>query len=616
MTNAPVDYKAQAREFAEWLLHLQGKGRRRRFNDAIVRGTCPRPEHDDKNPSFSFNCEMDAYACSCSSGKGSELRAALGWKPSNGGVSYSRPAPSFATAAPPNRPPDDVYRYANRNEKLKWRMPGQKSVIQWRHAGNKGMQGDPGIYRLEEAIPAARNLAVIHVSESESDADALAELGLVAIATPHGAASPWKLEAFPPQLAGARLVVWEHQDEPGRKYAAAVADVARKANCDAAIARPKEGFKDVRDWILAGADKEQLESRANEFLFDFPRAEPANDLLAADLAPPDYVIQPAAIRGNLTMVQGEPKAGKSMITLYMAVCAALGIWPAGRWIVPRPVRVLYMTWEDPRRRIQKRLKQFLAGLGEPFKPITAIPNLFFYSKSKGPFKSPRIRLEEPAGRTLLRKLILAHRAELVFLDTLSHLTGVDENAKKEMQPVMDALTDIVEETDCSLSFTHHTGKLGKEGGRSSIYRSRGSSTIPAAPDVILHFGNRGKTHATPCGLTSREDESDEFLIEYLADGKEIIRFKLVDPESEEEGEDGTYAIRKSIIENLSTICSHNPEGASRGQVAKACKQAYNTVKRHLDQMADDNLIQRRQVETPKGLEWRYAPITHVWPGAK
>lgn len=611
MTSA-IDYKAQAREFAEWLVNLQGKGRRKWFNQAVVRGNCPRPEHDDGHPSFSFNFEMDAFACSCSRGKGSELREALGWKPSTAAADFPRPAAAFTRGAPPNRPPDDIYRYANGNRKLKWRVPGQKSHSFWRHeSGKNGMQGSPGLYRLEEAAAAAKTLALIHVSESESDADALADLGLVAIATPHGASSPWK--EVPTELAGGRLVVWEHQDDAGRKYAAAIVDVAKKAGCDAAIVQPAAPHKDVRDWILAGATAEELVALARPALHGFPMAEPADDLLAADLPPPDYVINPIAIRENLTLIQGEPKAGKSVITLYLAACASLGIWPAGRWTVPRPVRVLYVTWEDGRRRIQKRLRMFLDGLGEPFARIKACPKLAFYSKSKGPFKAPRIRLEEPAGRMLLKKIILYHEAELVVLDTLSHLTAVDENAKEKMQPVMDALTDLTEETGAAIILNHHTGKEGKQNAKSTTYKSRGSSVIPAAPDVILHLGDRGKTNMTPCRTISREDDGDEFVLEYLPEGKEIVRFRLVD-EAEEEGEGGAgkYGSQKLIIETLTTITLKQPWGALTWDLVRETKLTRSTVQRVLKRLVDEDLIQRQKVETNGGEAWAYANLSHAF----
>lgn len=604
-----IDYQAQAREFAQWLVSWTGKGRRRWWNREIVRGNCPKPGHEDKHPSFSYDSSKDAYACSCSSGKGSELMSALGWKsakPLNG--DFVKPA---FTQTRPNREPDEVYRYANGNRKLKWRTPGQRSQVAWRHEdGTWGAKGEVGIYCLEEAAALAKGGAVVHIAESESDVDALCDVGFAAIATPHGASSPWK--ELPSQLAGARLVVWEHQDDPGRKYAAAMVAVAKAAGADAVIARPASPYKDAREWILAGGTLAQLEEVALAALLDFPRAESADELLAAELAPPDYVIEPIAIKSNLTMVQGEPKAGKSVITQYLATCAALGRWEGGRWNVPRPFRTLYITWEDGRRRVQKRLRQFLAGMGEPFQPIEKCPNLFIYSKSKGPFKAPRIRLEEPAGRTLLKKLILGHRAELVILDTFSHVTGVDENSKKDMQPVMDALTDIVEETDCALIFNHHTGKIGKDKGGSATYRSRGSSTIPAAPDVIIHMGDRGKGNVTPVRTISREDDPDSFNLEYLPDGKDLIRFKLVDEEDEGAEDADKYRTQKQIVESLGKLVISQPWGASVTDVTKDTQLSRSTVKRVLERMADESLIQRQKVASNGGPAWHYANVTHTF----
>jgi hypothetical protein len=243
--------------------------------------------------------------------------------------------------------------------------------------------------------------------------------------------------------------------------------------------------------------------------------------------------------------------------------------------------------------------------------VTSVPNLFFYSKSKGPRKAPRIRLETPEGRHLLQKLIQAHKAELVVLDTLSHLKAIDENAVEKMQPVMDALTDICEETDCAIAFNHHTGKEGKANKKSTTYRSRGSSVIPAAADVILSMGDRGKTHQTPCEMISREDDNDGFVLEYLPEGEEIVRFKLVEEVEEDETE--KYGAQKKMIEALSKLVQPGSQGANHAEIAKESGLPLTTVRRTCRRLVDEGLILRKLTTLKHGKEWRYANLSHVFP---
>lgn len=340
---------------------------------------------------------------------------------------------------------------------------------------------------------------------------------------------------------------------------------------------------------------------------EFPKAEAAIDLLNATIAPLEYIIEPLAARGRLTLLQGEPKGGKSCVALLSAIAGSLGIWPCGRWASSgRPHNTIFLTYEDDRKLIQERISQYLLGMAEPFKQLLPT-HLFVYCDEN----APRLLLETTEGVSTLRKIIEEHQAEFLVIDTFSHITAADENLKKEMQPVMNALNTIARELNCSILLIHHTGKPSKDNsGKSMVYRSRGSSAIPAGFHAILDWGENAQ-NITQCKFVDKRGNKDKFAVEYLPEADDtIVRWKLVDSE-----EDGTskYASRKSIIEAISKLILKFPEGVGRTQISKETKLAKNTIIFHLEALKEETSIQARQITSENGKKWVYAPSTYEWP---
>src|SRR3990167_8296033 len=344
---------------------------------------------------------------------------------------------------------------------------------------------------------------LVCLCESETDADALAERGQTAIAVAYGAGKP-VTQAQAKFLEGKAVAIMEHRDDAGANFAAACRDVLYAVANEVFAVLAPEPYKDVRDWILAEFPEPDeisgLSDAARAANAQYAPPEVAETLLQ-DLIPPlDYIIQPLLSIGNLTLLQGEPKAGKSTFALYLALCASLGRWPSGRFVAGVPTRTLFISWEDGRRRIRERLENYLRGLCEKSETPPPLDNLYIYASST----APRIRLDpdSPSGKKTIRRLLKMTGAQLLFLDTFSHLSSKNENAKEDMQPVVDALRDILREFDVSIMLSHHTGKPSEKNPKSSAYRSRGSSVIAAAADCILDWGSRGSTNTTPCEFIS------------------------------------------------------------------------------------------------------------------
>lgn len=136
-----------------------------------------------------------------------------------------------------------VLRYSNKEFKQRhwdgkdwvWGLGGRQTIL----------------YRLPEVLAAVQAGIPVWVAEGEKDVHTLEGLGLVATTSP-GGAGKWK-EWHAAPLYGARVLVLEDNDDPGRQHAE---QVLRSLHGKAASLRrialaglPKKG--DVTDWVLS-----------------------------------------------------------------------------------------------------------------------------------------------------------------------------------------------------------------------------------------------------------------------------------------------------------------------------------------------------------------------------
>jgi hypothetical protein len=84
----------------------------------------------------------------------------------------------------------------------------------------------------------------------------------------------------------------------------------------------------------------------------------ANDLMDMQLVGGEYLVEKLIGKG-LYILAGPPKTGKSWLVLWLAHCVSLGL-PVWQFKTQK-CEVLYVSLEDPRQRIQKRLAEVTGG---------------------------------------------------------------------------------------------------------------------------------------------------------------------------------------------------------------------------------------------------------------
>ena len=122
---------------------------------------------------------------------------------------------------------------------------------------------------------------------------------------------------------------------------------------------------------------------------------------------------------------GEPKCGKSILAMDLAVAVAAGV-PCLRHFTPaRPGPVLMFPAENAGHLVRKRLHGVAHAAGTRFETLDiAVIDV------------PRLRLDDLDDRSRLQQTVERIAPRLLILDPLVRLHGVDENAVADIAPTL------------------------------------------------------------------------------------------------------------------------------------------------------------------------------------
>lgn len=351
------------------------------------------------------------------------------------------------------------------------------------------------LYRLPEVIQAAKQGRTIYVCEGEKDADALAALGLVATCNPGGAGRGKWRDEYSPYLAGAHVIVVADRDTPGIEHARAVADALTGHAASVRIMLPAvdREHADVADHLEAGYDVDELvplgddpQGDATEVGSDDVVDDDAELLaLAAEYTPVDWralwerapedipwLCEPLIAAGRLVAIYSPPKVGKSLVTLEIAAALAAGRPVLGN--PPRdPMNVVYVDLENSGEDIHERL----SAMG--YTPDD-LGNLLYFSFPSLP------ALDSARGGRHLLALAVAHRADLVVIDTVSRTIQGSENDADTFHALYRHALAPLKGRGVAVLRLDHSGKDPEQG-------QRGSSAKASDVDAVWMLVKRSET---------------------------------------------------------------------------------------------------------------------------
>lgn len=215
---------------------------------------------------------------------------------------------------------------------------------------------------------------------------------------------------------------------------------------------------------------------------------------------------------SFVMLYGPSSAGKSFLALDLMCSLAVGT-PWLEQEIKIPGKTLYVAAEGVYT-LRSRLDAWEMDYGETIDPGW----LMFYDEP--------IQLSGGVPQFLgyIKKLGKTPPS-LIVLDTLARCSsGVDENSKKEMGPVIDGIDLLIRETHATVLLIHHSALPNPQTGE---IHPRGHSSLANAADVIFELDRTGFRTSSFCCIKQKYDQEvpprqQGWLLKWIPVGESIV----------------------------------------------------------------------------------------------
>src|SRR5262249_14059411 len=304
-------------------------------------------------------------------------------------------------------------------------------------------------FRLPELLAAPPG-STVNIGEGEKDALNLATLGLIATTNP-GGAGKWTPELNKWFTGFARANIYEDNDTPVHKHAAAVATALCTIIPDVRIVKfrelPEHG--DVSDWLKDGGTLAELHARADQA----PKFNALASVNAADVEIEDYdwVCADGFAVKKIALIVGLPDEGKGLAISDIAARITRGaLWPCGEGQAPLGNVIVLSAEDDISDTIVPRLMAANADLAR----ITIL-------KMIRDTESERMFSLVTDLPSLRQKILEIGNVAMIIIDPVTAYLGVrkiDSFRATDVRAVLSPLKDLAEETRVSVLGIMHFNK--------------------------------------------------------------------------------------------------------------------------------------------------------------
>ena len=262
------------------------------------------------------------------------------------------------------------------------------------------------------------------------------------------------------------------------------------------------------------------------------------------------------------IVGGEPKVGKSLLALDVAVAVASGRPCLRRFAIMRQGRVLLFAAEDALHVVRTRLEGIAKAAGTAFDTLDVHV-----------ITAPTVRLDVEADRQRLSETVRVLRPTLLVLDPFVRLHRIDENASQYVAPLLAYLRQLQRRFEMAVLLVHHARKGGHVRPGQAL---RGSSELHAWGDSNLYL--RRQRDRLLLSIEHRAAPGREGLALELDVRDEHVALRVLD-----EGLPPTRPAL-SVTERVEQALARAPHPLDRRALRAACRMRMTTLLRTLSDL--------------------------------
>lgn len=287
---------------------------------------------------------------------------------------------------------------------------------------------------------------------------------------------------------------------------------------------------------------------------------------------PQWLIEELWADQAVGILGGQPKCCKSFLALDIAVSVAAGTPCLRRFPVRRTGPVLIFPAEDVLAVVRQRLEGISIAAG------TRLDRLPIYV-----ITAPRILLDLPQDREGLRATVAQLRPALLILDPFIRLHRTDENASKDVAPLLGYLRELQRQFGMAVLLVHHVRK-GSSAERPG-QALRGSSDLHGWGDSNLYL-RRNSRHLI-LSVEQRAAPSHDDIPLCLSVKDNAPSLALMDtPQTEGE------TLPSSTADRIMLAISNAKGPLSAAQLRKACRIRSSTVSKTTAGLVADGRLHR------------------------
>jgi len=263
---------------------------------------------------------------------------------------------------------------------------------------------------------------------------------------------------------------------------------------------------------------------------------------------------------SISLVSGWRGVGKTFFGLGIADAVSKG-QSFGPWECIQAVPVLYLDGEMSQSDIKQRIKELRIDS----------PNLYVYSDHHANLQGlPRAHLANEPWRIKMKSILIARHVKLWIVDNIASLaSGLDENSKKDWDPINSWLLDL-RFSGIATILLHHVNKEGGQRGTSAREDNLDISIMLKTPgDYVPEDGCRFIVHFSKARVNTKDlplIADMEFNLTQDESGKATWTYSNVKRETKRE-------ILRLLDEGLSQADIKNILNIDKGYVSRVRKQA-------------------------------------------